>query len=153
MMCFPAPVSLNTESIASSATDQLLLPPHPVLSGQGGLFLTTEPSERLTYMTNSNSRGSGGSGAGFSFMRRIWIILFAIAETLLAARVVLKATGAEASNALVKGIYDVTGEVTRVFEGIIAPSASFPMEPAALLAMAAIALVFWFVLKVFNWRT
>lgn len=79
-------------------------------------------------MTNSNSRGSGGSGAGFSFMRRIWIILFAIAETLLAARVVLKATGTDASNALVKGIYDVTGEVTRVFEGIIAPSASFPME-------------------------
>ena len=104
-------------------------------------------------MTNSNSRGSGGSGAGFSFMRRIWIILFAIAETLLAARVVLKATGVDASNALVKGIYDVTGEVTRVFEGIIAPSASLPLEPAALLAMAAVALVFWFVLKVFNWRT
>ena len=104
-------------------------------------------------MTNSNSRGSGGSGAGFSFMRRIWIILFAIAETLLAARVVLKATGAEASNALVKGIYDVTGEVTRVFEGIIAPSASFPLEPAAFLAMAAVALVFWLLLRVFNWRT
>ena len=104
-------------------------------------------------MTNSNSRGSRGSGAGFSFMRRIWITLFAITELLLAARVVLKATGADASNALVKGIYDVTGEVTRVFEGIIAPSASFPLEPAALLAMAAAAVVFWFVLKVFNWRT
>ena len=52
-----------------------------------------------------------------------------------------------------KGIYDVTGEVTRAFEGIIAPSASLPLEPAALLAMAAVALVFWFVLKVFNWRT
>ena len=104
-------------------------------------------------MTNSNSRGSGGSGAGFSFMRRIWIILFAVTEALLAARLVLKASGADASNALVKGIYDVTGEVTSAFEGIIAPSASFPLEPAALLAMAAIALVFWFVLKVFNWRT
>lgn len=104
-------------------------------------------------MTNSNSRGSGGSGAGFSFMRRIWIILFAITELLLAARVVLKATGADASNALVKGIYDVTGELTRAFEGIIAPSASLPLEPAALLAMAAAAVVFWFVLKVFNWRT
>ena len=104
-------------------------------------------------MTNSNSRGARGSGAGFSFMRWIWIILFAIAETLLAARVVLKATGADASHALVKGIYDVTGEATRVFEGIIAPSPSFPLEPAAMLAMAAAALVFWFVLKVFNWRT
>ena len=104
-------------------------------------------------MTNSNSRSSRGSGAGFSFMRRIWIILFAVTELLLAARLVLKATGADASNALVKGIYDVTGEVTRAFEGIIAPSASLPLEPAALLAMAAAAVVFWFVLKVFNWRT
>ena len=104
-------------------------------------------------MTNSNSRGARGGGAGFSFMRRIWIILFAITEALLAARLVLKATGADASNALVKGIYDVTGEVTSAFEGILPSSASFPLEPAALLAMAAAALAFWFVLKVLNWRT
>ena len=103
-------------------------------------------------MTNSNSRGTRGSGDGFSFMRWIWIILFTITEVLLAARLVLKATGADTANALVKGVYDVTGEVTRVFEGIIAPSASFPLEPATLLAMAAAALVFWLVLKVFNWR-
>ena len=104
-------------------------------------------------MTNSDSRGTRGCGAGFTFMRRVWIILFAVTEAFLAARLVLKATGADAANPLVKGIYDVTGEVTSAFEGIIAPSVSFPMEPAALLAMAAAALVFWFVLKVFNWRT
>ena len=104
-------------------------------------------------MANSDSRGARGGGAGFTFMRWIWIILFALTEALLTARLILKARGADAANPLVKGIYDVTGEVTSAFEGIIAPSASFPLEPAALLAMAAVALVFWFVLKVFNWRT
>lgn len=102
-------------------------------------------------MTNRYSRGSGGSGAGFSFMRRIWIILFAITE-LLPRGPVWFSTGADASNALVKGIYDVTGEVTRAFEGIIAPSAS-PAGAGDLVAMVAAAVVFWFVLKVFNWRT
>ena len=104
-------------------------------------------------MANSNSRGSRGSGAGFTFMRWIWIILFALTEALLAARLILKASGVDAANALVKGIYDVTGEVTSAFEGILPSSASFPLEPAALLAMAAAALAFWFVLKVLNWRT
>lgn len=104
-------------------------------------------------MANSKSQNSRGSGSGFSLMRWVWILLFAIAETLLAARLVLKAAGADAADALVKSVYDVTEKATGVFQGILSPPASFPLEPAALLAMAAAALVFWLVLKVFNWRT
>ena len=104
-------------------------------------------------MPNSQSRDSRGNGSGFIFMRWIWIILFTATEILLAARLVLKAAGADAANALVKGVYEVTGQVTVAFEGILSSSASFPLEPAALLAMAAAALIFWFVLKVLNWRT
>jgi uncharacterized protein YggT (Ycf19 family) len=68
---------------------------------------------------------------------RIVTLLFTVLEVLLLLRFVLKLTGANATQALVSGLYQVTEPLVRPFQGIFPePSGPPVLDLAALLAVA-----------------
>jgi uncharacterized protein YggT (Ycf19 family) len=68
---------------------------------------------------------------------RIVTLLFTVLEVLLLLRFVLKLTGANAQQALVSGLYQVTEPLVRPFQGIFPePSGPPVLDLAALLAVA-----------------
>jgi uncharacterized protein YggT (Ycf19 family) len=68
---------------------------------------------------------------------RIVTLLFTVLEVLLLLRFVLKLTGANATQPLVSGLYQVTEPLVRPFQGIFPePSGPPVLDLAALLAVA-----------------
>ena len=86
-------------------------------------------------------------------LQRIVYIVFAVFSAILAMRLVFRLLGANSENAFVSGIYSFTQPIVGVFEGIFAPitmnggETTAVFEPAIVIAMVVIALIFWVVLK------
>jgi uncharacterized protein YggT (Ycf19 family) len=67
---------------------------------------------------------------------RVVTLLFTVLEVLLLLRFILKLTGANAQQALVSGLYQVTEPLVRPFQGIFPEPAGPPvLDLAALLAI------------------
>ncbi|SEV83624.1 YggT family protein [[Clostridium] fimetarium] len=79
--------------------------------------------------------------------QRIIKVIFGIIEIILAFRIVLKLMGANAGNAFVKGIYNISHPFVKLFEGIFSGSTTGGtetvgvFEPATLIAMIVIGIV------------
>jgi flagellar basal body-associated protein FliL len=81
---------------------------------------------------------------------RIVYIIFAVISALLAIRLIFRLLGANPENAFVRGIYSFTQPLVGIFEGIFSPvtiNGGAVFEPAIVIAMVVIALIFWVVLK------
>jgi len=82
-------------------------------------------------------------------VQRITYVIFSLIEILLAMRLVFKLLGANSENAFVKGIYNITHPLVKIFEGIFARStlsgseSISVFEPATLIAMVVIGIIAW----------
>jgi len=82
-------------------------------------------------------------------VQRITYVIFSIIEILLAMRLVFKLLGANSANAFVKGIYNITHPLVKIFEGIfshstVSGSESISVfEPGTLIAMVVIGIIAW----------
>ena len=82
-------------------------------------------------------------------VQRIMYVIFSIIEILLAMRLVFKLLGANSENAFVKGIYNITHPLVKIFEGIfshstVSGSESISVfEPGTLIAMVVIGIIAW----------
>lgn len=85
--------------------------------------------------------------------QRYAVIIFGLAEAILAFRLIFKLLRANPENGFVYGIYAVTqyfvGMFTNIFPGFATSSTNETVifEPATLIAMVVIALIGWVVLK------
>lgn len=85
-------------------------------------------------------------------------LLFGTVELLLLFRLVFKLLGANKENPIVQGVYQITQYIVGLFEGIFSEISMFGIgntavfEPAAAIAMVAVAFVAWGVLKLLKPR-
>lgn len=79
--------------------------------------------------------------------------IFGFLEILLAARFILKLTGASSVSGFVKAIYGVTGMLVYPFEGIFSKwftpglETTSVFEPSTLVALAVFAVMAWGIVK------
>lgn len=88
--------------------------------------------------TNVNTAPTGSPVWTFT---RVVTLLFTVLEVLLLFRFILKLLGANQSQPLVAGLYNITEPLVRPFQGIFAVPADSPFDIAALLAILFLFLV------------
>jgi len=82
-------------------------------------------------------------------VQRITYVIVSLIEILLAMRLVFKLLGANSDNAFVKGIYNITHPLVKIFEGIfsrttVSGSENISVfEPATLIAMVVLGIIAW----------
>jgi len=80
-------------------------------------------------------------------VQRIISLIFGIIELILAFRLVFRLMGANSENAFVRGIYNITHPLVKLFEGIFSRSTLSGtenisiFEPATLIAMLVIGII------------
>ena len=91
--------------------------------------------------------------------QRIVGTIFGLAEVTLATRLIFRLLGANPGNSLVRGLYAITKGFVGLFAGIFSPVATpgaeetaAAFEPATLIAMLAVALAAWALLKLITPR-
>ena len=84
--------------------------------------------------------------SGAETARRVVVLAFGIVQLLIVLRIVLLLVGADRANALVRGIYDISGVLVAPFEGILRTDA-LSSGGAVLDVSAVVALVGWTVLE------
>lgn len=99
--------------------------------------------ERETHQVKQNS----------NVAQRIIYTISSVILAVLAFRFIFKLFGANPDNAFVRAVYAVTQPFVGIFEGIFSTAtingaeATAVFEPATLIAMVVISLIFWVVLK------
>jgi hypothetical protein len=84
---------------------------------------------------------------------RIFGAIFGIIEALLTFRLIFRLLGANSENIFVRGIYNVTKPIVDIFSGIFSSATTDGLEttsvfePATVIAMIVIALIFWVIFK------
>jgi len=79
--------------------------------------------------------------------QRILKVIFGIIEMILAFRLVFKLMGASSENTFVRGIYNITHPLVKIFEGIFSRSTASGsenvrvFEPATLIVMLLIGII------------
>jgi hypothetical protein len=96
----------------------------------------------------------GGSG-----LSRIVATIFSIIELLLAFRFILLLLGANGSNDLVQGLYNITQPLISLFEGIFATMNTNifgihgVFEPATVIAIVVFSFIEWALFKLISRRS
>ena len=100
------------------------------------------PADQRTVVAETVRR----SPSGAEIARRVVVFIFGIIQVLILLRIVLLLLNADRSNALVKGIYDLSAIFVAPFEGILRTDAIG--RAGSILDVAAIvALVGWTILE------
>lgn len=86
------------------------------------------------------------SPSGPEYARRVIVFVFGLIQLVIALRIVLLLIAADRGNALVKGIYDISGILVAPFEGILRTDA-LAKGGSVLDVSAVVALVGWTVLE------
>jgi hypothetical protein len=99
-------------------------------------------SDRQTVVAETVRRTPSGAETA----RRVVVFIFGIVQLLIGLRIVLLLLGADRSNALVRGIYDLSAVLIAPFEGILKTDA-VGRGGSVLDVAALVALVGWTVLE------
>ena len=103
----------------------------------------------------ANSKNKFGFHRGSFGIQQIIATIFSIIELILAFRFILKLLGANATNNIVQGFYDVTQPCVGLFEGIFKTMNTNiagihgVFEPATVIAVVVIGLIQWAIFKLF----
>jgi YGGT family len=99
-------------------------------------------ADRQTVVSETVRRSPSGAETA----RRVVVFIFGIVQLVIGLRIVLLLLGADRTNALVKGIYDLSAVLIAPFEGILKTDA-IGRGGSVLDVAAVVALVGWTVLE------